>query len=61
MNRPYMPNSQEWNGAYCLVVTGRLGQLQPVLDAGADKVLLRGFSAAELSAAVWQLLGNVPG
>ena len=46
---------QEWNGTRCIVVAEGLGQFQPLLDAGADSVLLRGFSAAELRAAVEQL------
>ena len=44
---------------YCIVVTDRLGQFQPILDAGADDVLLKGFSAAELSRAVEQALGHI--
>jgi len=52
---------QAWNGASCLVMAERLGQFQPLLDARADKVLLKGFSAAELSTAVEQLLGNAQG
>lgn len=51
---------QARNGARCLVVTDRLGQFQPLRDAGADKVLLKGFTAAELSTAVEQLLDSVP-
>jgi two-component system invasion response regulator UvrY len=47
--------SREWNGARCVVVAERLGQFQPLLDAGADRVLLKGFSAAELRTAVEQL------
>ena len=46
---------------YCIVVADRLGQFQPFLNAGADRVLLKGFSAAELSTAVEQLLDNGPG
>jgi DNA-binding NarL/FixJ family response regulator len=46
---------QGCNGARCIVVADRLGQFQPLLDAGADTVLLKGFSAAELRAAVEQL------
>jgi DNA-binding NarL/FixJ family response regulator len=46
---------QEGNGARCVVVADRLGQFQPLLDAGADAVLLKGFSAAELRTAVEQL------
>lgn len=49
---------QERNGIHCIVVAERLAQFQPILDAGADKVLLKGFSAAELSAAVDQLAGS---
>ena len=52
--------SQERNGARCLVIADRLGQFRPILHAGADKVLLKGFSAAELSAAVGQLLDQAP-
>jgi len=51
---------QEWNGARCIVVADSLAQFQPFLDAGADKVLLKGFTAAELSAAVKGLLDDVP-
>jgi DNA-binding response OmpR family regulator len=47
---------QGWNGVHCLVVSGRLAQFQPLLDAGADKVLLKGFSAAELRSGMEQLL-----
>jgi DNA-binding NarL/FixJ family response regulator len=46
---------QEGNGAQCIVVADRLGQFQLLLDAGADMVLLKGFSAAELRIAVEQL------
>ena len=46
---------QGWNGTHCIVVADRLGQFQPLLDAGADAVLLKGFSAAELRTAVEQL------
>lgn len=52
---------QEWHGVGFLVVAERLAQFQPLLDAGADKVLLRGFTAAELSKAISQLPGNQPG
>ena len=52
--------NQESNGARSIVVADRIGQFQPLLDAGADKVLLKGFSAAELSAAVEQLLDSAP-
>jgi DNA-binding NarL/FixJ family response regulator len=48
-----------WNGARCLAVADRLGQFQPLLDAGADRVLLKGFSAAELAEAIKQLSNNV--
>ena len=51
---------QEWNGVRCLIVAERLAQFQPLLDAGADKVLLKGFSAAELRSGVEQLLDNMP-
>lgn len=51
---------QEWNGVRCLVVAGRLAQFHPLLDAGADKVLLKGFSAAELRSGMEQLLENTP-
>jgi DNA-binding NarL/FixJ family response regulator len=44
------------NRARCIVVADRIGQFGPLLDAGADKVLLKGFSAAELRAAVDELL-----
>ena len=44
---------------YCIVVADRIGQFEPILDAGADKVLLKGFSAAELSRAVEQALGRI--
>jgi CheY-like chemotaxis protein len=44
---------------YCIVVADRLGQFQPIRDAGADEVLLKGFSAAELSIAVEQALDNI--
>jgi DNA-binding response OmpR family regulator len=47
---------QEWNRARCLAIAGRLAQFQPFLDAGADEVLLKGFSAAELRAAIKKLL-----
>jgi DNA-binding NarL/FixJ family response regulator len=43
------------NGIHCIVVAESLRQFQPLLDAGADTVLLRGFSAAELRKAVEQL------
>ncbi len=46
---------QGWNGTDCIVVADSLRHFQPLLDAGADKVLLKGFSAAELRAAVEQL------
>lgn len=46
---------QGWNGTHCIVVAERLGQFQPLLEAGADTVLLKGFSAAELRTAVEQL------
>jgi len=49
---------QEWHGVRCLVVAGRLAQFQPLLEAGADKVLLKGFSAAELRSGMEQLLDN---
>ena len=45
--------------AYSIVVADRLGQFQPILDAGADEVLLKGFSAAELSRAVEQALSYI--
>jgi DNA-binding NarL/FixJ family response regulator len=48
-----------WNGVRCLAVADRLGQFQPLLDAGADRVLLKGFSAAELAEAIKQLSNNV--
>jgi CheY-like chemotaxis protein len=43
---------QECNGAHCVVVVDKLGQFRPILDAGADRVLLKGFSAADLAAAL---------
>ena len=46
---------QQRNDARCIVVVERLGQFQRLLDAGADKVLLKGFSAPDLSSAVEQL------
>lgn len=49
---------QERPHVYCVVVADRLGQFQPMLDAGADKVLLKGFSAAELSETVEQALDH---
>ena len=52
---------QERAQVYCLVVADRLGQFKAILDAGADKVLLKGFSAAELSEVVEQALGRAPG
>lgn len=45
--------------AYFIVVADRLGQFPPILDAGADEVLLKGFSAAELSTAVEQALSYI--
>ena len=45
---------RERRGARCIVVADRLAQFQPILDAGADRVLLKGFSAAELRSAVEQ-------
>ncbi len=51
---------QEWNGVRCLVAAGRLAQFQPLLDAGADKVLLKGFSTAELRSGMEQLFNNTP-
>ena len=45
--------------AYCVVVAHRLAQFQPIQDAGADEVLLEGFSAAELSRAVEQALAHI--
>jgi DNA-binding NarL/FixJ family response regulator len=45
--------------AYCVVVAHRLAQFQPILDSGADQVLLEGFSAAELSRAVEQALAHI--
>jgi DNA-binding NarL/FixJ family response regulator len=44
---------------YCIVVADRLGQFQPMLDAGADEVLLKGFSAAELARAVEKALSHI--
>jgi nicotinate-nucleotide pyrophosphorylase len=41
------------------VVAHRLAQFQPILDSGADQVLLEGFSAAELSRAVEQALAHI--
>ena len=52
---------QERAQVYCVVVADRLGQFKAILDAGADKVLLKGFSAAELSEVVEQALGRAPG
>ena len=52
---------QEWNGVRCVVVAERLAQFQPLLDAGADKVLLRGFTAAELFNAISRLPSNKRG
>lgn len=46
---------QERNGVPCIVVADSFGQFQPLLKAGVDKVLLKGFSAAELSTAVKEL------
>jgi DNA-binding NarL/FixJ family response regulator len=43
---------QERKDVRCIVVAERLGQFQPLLDAGTDKVLLKGFSAAEVEAPV---------
>jgi DNA-binding response OmpR family regulator len=51
--------SQAQPRPYCIVVADRLGQFQPILDAGADDVLFKGFSAAELSRAVEQALGHI--
>jgi DNA-binding NarL/FixJ family response regulator len=51
---------QAWNRARCLVVADRPGQFRSLLEAGADRVLLRGFSAAELAEAVRQLTNNGP-
>jgi len=51
---------QEGSGVRCIVVAERHAQFQPILDAGADKVHLRGFSTAELRTAVEQLLDPVP-
>lgn len=47
---------EQGNGVRFLVVTDRLGQFQPLLKVGVDRVLLKGFSAAELSTAVKELL-----
>ena len=46
---------QGWNGTHCIVVAESLRQFRSLLDAGADVVLLKGFSAAELRRAVEQL------
>ena len=51
---------QGGNGVRCLVVAERLAQFQPLLDAGADKVLLKGFSAAEIRSGMEQLLDKTP-
>jgi DNA-binding response OmpR family regulator len=49
----------ESSGIRCIVVTERLAQFQPILEAGADEVLLKGFSAAELRSGMEQLLENM--
>jgi hypothetical protein len=36
-------------------------QFQPILNAGTDKVILKGFSASELAAPAEQLLDGAPG
>jgi DNA-binding NarL/FixJ family response regulator len=43
------------------VVAERLSRFRSLLESGADRVLLRGYSAAELAEAVRQLADNGPG
>jgi DNA-binding NarL/FixJ family response regulator len=50
-----------WNGVRCIAVAERLGQFKPLRDVGTDTVLLKGFTAAELSDAISQLSQQVPG
>jgi DNA-binding response OmpR family regulator len=52
---------RQGNGARCIVVADRLARIQPLPDAGADKVLLKGSSAAELRSAVEPPLRSMPG
>lgn len=41
-----------WPHAACLVITDNLRRREQVMAAGADRVLLRGFSAAEFARAL---------
>jgi DNA-binding response OmpR family regulator len=50
----------EGKATHLIVVADRLAQFEPLLEAGADKVLLKGFSAAELSSAIGQLVPGSP-
>jgi DNA-binding NarL/FixJ family response regulator len=45
---------------FCLVIAGRTQQIAPAIAAGADRVLLRGFSAREFFQAVAALQSPHP-
>ncbi len=50
----------QFPGLICLVIAGRTQQIEPAIAAGADRVLLRGFSAREFFLAVASFQPSTP-